>query len=135
MHFESRLASTPKKSVICLRNLYNEHIPMMCGCLLILAQSTCRMTQFTSDEVESVLQDFDVNKESGPDCIPPIILQNCAFAFAKPLSLILTMATSVFPDRWNVSYITPIFEKGKHNNVEDYHGVAILSAIPISEAF
>jgi hypothetical protein len=27
MHFEGRLASGPRKSVICLRNLYNEHIP------------------------------------------------------------------------------------------------------------
>jgi hypothetical protein len=39
MHFEA-----PRKSVICLRNLYNEHIPIMSGCLLILAQNTCRIT-------------------------------------------------------------------------------------------
>jgi hypothetical protein len=26
--------------------------------------------------------------------------------------------------------VTPIFKKGRHNNVADYHGVAILSAIP-----
>jgi hypothetical protein len=52
--------------------------------------------QFISDEVESVLQDLDV---SGPDGIPPIILKNCASAFAKPLSLLFnsSMATSVFP--------------------------------------
>jgi hypothetical protein len=52
--------------------------------------------QFTSDEVESVLQDMDVNKGSGPDGIPPIILKNSAFA--KPLSLLFnrSMATSVF---------------------------------------
>jgi hypothetical protein len=43
--------------------------------------------QFTLDEVESVLQDLDVNKGSGPDGIPPIILKNCASAFAKLLSL------------------------------------------------
>jgi hypothetical protein len=40
------------------------------------------------------------------------------------------MATSVFPDRWKVSYVTPIFKKGRRNNVEDYRGAAILSAIP-----
>jgi hypothetical protein len=57
--------------------------------------------QFTSDEVECVLQDFDVNKGSSPNGIPPII-----------------------------SNVTPIFKKGRRNNVEDYHGVAILSAIP-----
>jgi hypothetical protein len=40
MHFEARLASDPRKSVISLRNLFNEHMPMMSGCLLILAQNT-----------------------------------------------------------------------------------------------
>jgi hypothetical protein len=40
------------------------------------------------------------------------------------------LATSVFPDRWRVSQATPIFKKGKRNNVEDHSGVAILSAIP-----
>jgi hypothetical protein len=42
------------------------------------------------------------------------------------------MATSVFPDRWKVSNVTPIFKKGRRNNanVEDYRDVAILSAIP-----
>jgi hypothetical protein len=88
--------------------------------------------QFTSDEVESVLQDLDVNKGSGPDGIPLIILKNCASAFPKPLSLFFnrSMATSFFPDKWKVSYDTPIFEKGKRNNLEDYRGVAMLSAIP-----
>jgi hypothetical protein len=47
MHFEGRLASGPEKSVICLRSLFNEHIPMMSRCLLILAQSTCRMIRFS----------------------------------------------------------------------------------------
>jgi hypothetical protein len=56
--------------------------------------------QFTSDEVESVL------------------LSN------------RSLTTSVFTDRWKVSYVTPIFKKGRRNNVEGYRGVAILSAIP-----
>jgi hypothetical protein len=77
--------------------------------------------QFTSDEVESILQDLDVNKGSGFDGIPPIILKSCASAFAKPLSLLFNR---------KVSYITLIFKKGRRNNVEDYRRVAILSAIP-----
>jgi hypothetical protein len=31
---------------------------------------------------------------------------------------------------WHPPYVTPIFKKGRHNNVENYCGVAILSAIP-----
>jgi hypothetical protein len=90
--------------------------------------------QFIADEVESVLQDLDVNRGSSPDGIQPIILKNCASAIAKkPLSLILlnrSMATRVLSDRWKVSYVTPIFKKGRRNNVEVYRGLAILSAIP-----
>jgi hypothetical protein len=125
--------------VICLRNLRNEHniddvwVPSDPSPEHVPNDPPFGALQFTSDEVEySVLQDLDVNKDSGPDGIPPIILKNCASAFAKPLSLLFnrSMATSVFPDRWKVSYVTSIFKKGRHNNVEDYRGVAILSAIP-----
>jgi hypothetical protein len=122
--------------VLCLRNLYNEHIPMMSGLPSdpgperVPDDPPCGALQFTSDEVENVLQDLDANKGSGPDDIPPIILKNCASAFAKPLSLLFyrSMATSVFSDRWK--YVTPIFKKGRRNNVEDYRGVALLSEIP-----
>jgi hypothetical protein len=49
-------------------------------------------------------------------------LKNCAHGFAKQLSLHF--------NRWKVSYVTPIFMKGRQNNVEIYRDVAILSAIP-----
>jgi hypothetical protein len=32
--------------------------------------------------------------------------------------------------RWKLSYVTPIFKKGRPNSVEDYRWAAILSAIP-----
>jgi hypothetical protein len=72
-------------------------------------------------------------KGAGPDGIPPLILKNCASAFALPLSFLSnrSISTSVFPDRWKLYYyVTLIFKKGRRNNVEDYRGVAILSAIP-----
>jgi hypothetical protein len=86
----------PRKFVICLRNLYNENIPMMSGCILILAQNTCRMTHLLAcpNSLQMRSRAF-----SGPNGIPPIILKNCASASAKPLSLHFNryMATSVFP--------------------------------------
>jgi hypothetical protein len=39
--------------------------------------------QFTVDEVQSVLLELDVSKNAGPDGIPPLILKNCASAFAR----------------------------------------------------
>jgi hypothetical protein len=113
--------------VICLRNLYNDHIPLMPsdpGPEHVPDDTPFGALQFTSDEVESVMQYLDG--------ITLIILKNCASAFAKTLSLLFdrSMATSVFFNRWEVSYVTPIFKKGRHNIVEDYRGVALLSAIP-----
>jgi hypothetical protein len=60
---------------------------------------------------------LDVIKVSGPDGTSPIILKNYAFVFAKPLSLLFnrSLVTSVFSDRWKVSYVTPIFKKGGGN--------------------
>jgi hypothetical protein len=87
--------------------------------------------QFTLDEVQSVLLELDVIKGVGPDGIPPLTLKNCASAFARPRSLLFnrSLSTCVFLDRWKLSYMTPIFKKGRRINVEDYRGVAILSAI------
>jgi hypothetical protein len=84
---------------------------------------------FISDEVKSFLQDLCVKKSSGPDGIPLIILKNCASAFAKPIPFNRSLATSIISDRRKVLYVTPIFKKSRRNNVEDYRGVAILTAI------
>jgi hypothetical protein len=123
MHFEGRLASGLEKICDLLSKIYK--------CLLILSQNTSRITHLLARF--NFLQDLNVNKGSGPDGMLPIILKNCAYAaFANPLSLLFnsSMSTSVFPDRWKVSYVTLIFKKGRRNNFEEYRGAALLSAIP-----
>jgi hypothetical protein len=95
MHFEGHLASSPEE--IC--DLFAEYIQRTEYTVDVWVPSdpdpehvpddpSSGALQFTSDEVESVLQDLDVNKGSGSNGIPPIILKNCASAFAKPLSLL-----------------------------------------------
>jgi hypothetical protein len=138
MHFEGHLASGREK--ICdlfaefIQQTYTDDVWVSSdlGPENVPDDPPFGALQFTTDEVESVLQDLNVNKGSGPDGIPPIILTNCASAFAKLLSLLFnrSMEMSVFPDRWKVSYVNPIFKKFRRNNVEDYRGVAILSANP-----
>jgi hypothetical protein len=73
-----------------------------------------------------------VSKGAGFDGTPSLILKNCASAFERPCSLLFnrSLSTCVFPDMWKLSYVTPLFKKGRRNNVEDYRGVALLCAIP-----
>jgi hypothetical protein len=86
---------------------------------------------FSVEEVERAVLELEMNKGAGPDGIPPIILKNCATALALPLCLIFNHAisTCVFPDKWKLSYVTPIFKAGSRNDVTNYRGIAILSAI------
>jgi hypothetical protein len=54
----------------------------------------------------------------------------CIYCCA-PTSLIFNiyLSTCDFPDRWKLSCVITIFKKSRRNNVEDYRGVTILSAI------
>jgi hypothetical protein len=52
-------------------------------------------------------------------------------AFALPLCLLFnkSLGCCVFPDRWKLPFVTPIFKSGKSNDVSNYGGIAILSTL------
>jgi hypothetical protein len=77
------------------------------------------LLQFTVLEVLNALLDLDSNKGPGLDGVgvPPLILKNCASAFALPLCLLFnrSLASCVLPDMIKLSFVTSIFMSGKHN--------------------
>jgi hypothetical protein len=89
------------------------------------------LLQFTVLEVLNALLDLDTIKGPGPDGVPPLILKSCVSAFALPLCLLFnrSLASCVFPDRWKLSFVVPIFKSGKRNDVSNYRGIAILSTV------
>jgi hypothetical protein len=58
--------------------------------------------QFTVLEVLNALLNLDSNKGSGPGGVPPLILKNCASAFALPLCLLFnrSLAYGVLRFSW-----------------------------------
>jgi hypothetical protein len=105
MHYKGRLDSGPEEIydlfAIFIQRTYTDdvRVPSDPGPEHVPDDPPFGALQFTSDEVESVLQDLDVNK--GAPMAYHHILKNYASAFAKPLSLLCNI--------WKVSYVTPIW--------------------------
>lgn len=75
---------------------------------------------------------LDPSKGPGPDGLPPSLLINCASEFLLPLTIMYncSLRTGIFPELWKRSYLVPVFKNGARNNVKNYRGIAIISAIP-----
>lgn len=82
----------------------------------------------SQEAVYSVLKSLDTNKGMGPDMISPLVLKKCAEHLAEPLSLIFNKSLNdcVYPERFKIGHITPIFKSGSKKNVRNYRGVNVM---------
>ena len=69
---------------------------------------------------------------AGPDGVPNFLLKKCVCTLVLPLYLLFnkSLKFSIFPSKWKESNIVPVFKSGSKNNVENYRGICIQSAIP-----
>ena len=86
----------------------------------------------TPKMVKNVTINLDLSKESGPDCIPVVVLKNCE----PELLLILPelfnkcLRNSCFQDCWKVSSVVPIFKNvGGRSTAKNYRSVTLLSVV------
>lgn len=87
---------------------------------------------FSYHEVYSALLALKPSTRAGPDGVPAIVLRECADFLFIPLTKMFNRSLSigVFPEIWKESFIVPLFKSGCRSNVENYRGIAKLSAIP-----
>ena len=86
----------------------------------------------TPKMVKKVITNLDSSKESGPDCIPVVILKNCEPELSYILTEIFNMCLkeSYFPDCWKVSSVVPVFKNdGERSTAQNYHPVSLLSVV------
>ena len=84
----------------------------------------------SAENILESLSTIDEFKGCGPDGIPPLLLKQCAINLVMPLTIIynLSLTSKIFPLKWKVSYIVPIYKSGARNVIENYRGIAILSS-------
>ncbi|XP_075156743.1 uncharacterized protein LOC142230014 [Haematobia irritans] len=87
---------------------------------------------FTSDEVLSALCSLKLDFSPGTDGVPSAVLRNCASVLCIPLTNLFnySLSSGCFPTLWKDSYIIPLYKKGNRTEIENYRGIAKLSAIP-----
>ena len=85
-----------------------------------------------TDLYERMYVPIDSNKGPGSDEIPVAILKMMAEVLVDPLLMIFnkSLQQGRFPSQWKTSNIIPIFKTGDRTLIENYRGIAILSAIP-----
>lgn len=67
----------------------------------------------------------------GPDNISILLFKQCKFVLAVPLLYLfnLPLKSGIFPNRWKLSYVTPVFKGGDNCLITNYRLISIISII------
>ncbi|CAG9781741.1 unnamed protein product [Diatraea saccharalis] len=80
------------------------------------------------DEITNKLKSVDTSKGHGPDEIPAHFARNCAESLAEPLYIIYnaSLRSAVFPDKWKLAKVVPIYKGGDISCVKNYRPISLL---------
>lgn len=133
MHYKGMSASTGAQ--IC--NLFNDHfhsvfeesssshVDLTPVSDTLLDMDTISITK---DLVYKYLKHINVNKGSGPDCIPPILIKNCSSSLTIPITLLFekSFKEGCVPALWKRALITPIPKGEMCADIEKYRPISKL---------
>ena len=96
-----------------------------------LAETRFSMKSPSVNAVYKKLIALNQRKSAGLDKIPYKLLQIAAEIVAPSLTQIFDkiISSSIFPTVWKVARVTPIFKKGKKDEVDNYRPISVISVV------
>ena len=86
----------------------------------------------TPKMVKKVITNLDSSKAPGPDCIPVVVLKNCAPELSYILAKLFNkcLKESCFPDCWKVCSVVPVSKNvGERSTSKNYRPISLLSVV------
>ena len=95
------------------------------------AKTTFSVILPTLSAVYKKLKDINERKAAGLDKIPCKLLKIAAVIVAPSLTQIFNkiISTGIFPTDWKLAKVTPIFKKGKKDEMNNYRPISVISVV------
>ena len=98
---------------------------------VVPAETTFSMKSLTVYAVYKKFKAINERKAAGLDKIPCKLFRISAEIVAPSLTQIFnkTISTSIFPTDWKLARVTPIFKKGKKDDMNNYRPISVISVV------
>ena len=98
---------------------------------VVPAKTTFSVKLPTLSAVYKKLKDVNERKAAGLDKIPYKLLKIAAVIVAPSLTQIFNkiISTGIFPTDWKLAKVTPIFKKGKKDEMNNYRPISVISVV------
>lgn len=85
----------------------------------------------STDDIARAIKRLKGNRAIGSDGIPAYILKGCSQHLLNPLQVVfnLIIKRSVYPDKWKISKVIPIYKSGIRQDIKNYRPISILSSV------
>ena len=89
------------------------------------------LSHLNETEIERRLKALKVNKSMRIDGVHPMVLSECAAAFATPLVILFrkSLMQNKIPNLWKLALISPIFKKGSRTLAANYRPISLTSIV------
>lgn len=132
MHFRDRISENMKET----SNLFAEYFSSVYSTTGGIDHLDCNNEcnnyfQIPMADIINVITKLDANKTNSPDGIPSLFYIRTANFISVPLELLFNKSISemIYPERFKVSFVSPIHKSGDTDNIENYRPISILSAV------